>query len=60
MKKWTVEMCYAVGVSIEGVEAETQEEAIERAKEFMEEDPLEFVDVDELKFKSLNFVCEED
>ncbi len=60
MKKWTVEMCYGVGVSIEGVEAETQEEAIEEAKRLMEEDPEEFVDMRELEFESLNFVCEED
>lgn len=59
MKKWTVEMCYAVGVTVDDIEAETQEEAVNKAKELMEECPEEFVDVDELQFESVNFVGED-
>lgn len=59
MKKFTVEMCYGIGVSIEGIEAETQEEAIEKAKQLMEEDPGEYADLRELEFDSVNFVCED-
>lgn len=59
MKKWTVEMCYGVGVSIEGIEADTQEEAIEKAKALVEDDPGNYIDLAEAEFESLNYITEE-
>lgn len=59
MKKFTVEMSYIVGVSLEDIEAETREEAIKKAKEIVKEKPHWYMDVGEAEFEQANYVQEE-
>lgn len=58
MKKWTVEMCYGLNVSVEGVEAETREEAEEKAKRMVDANPSEYADVNDLEFEMTTYVSE--
>lgn len=37
MNKWSVELSYRIGFTVSDVEAETQEEAIEKAKHIVED-----------------------
>ena len=59
MKEYTVEMCYSVGVSIECIEANSEEEAIQKARKMMEENPGAHVNLNELSFDGLNYVGED-
>lgn len=58
MGKWTVEMSYRVGVSIENIEARTQQEAIKKAKEMVDDEPHWYME--NVEFEQVNFVEEED
>lgn len=59
MRKWTVEMSYWTNVTVEGISAKTEEEAIQKAKELMDKNPYEYADVDDLQFDEVNFVTED-
>ena len=55
MKKYTVEMCYGLNVSVE-VEAETREEAIKVAQQMVDEDKSGFADIYDLEFEDVTYV----
>jgi len=60
MKKWTVEMAVIAGVCIEGIEANSQKEAIEKAKNMFFWNPIDYIDNDAFGIEGINFVKEED
>lgn len=55
--KYTVEMCYGLNVSVE-VEADTQVEAVAKAKSMVEEDKDEYANVQDLEFESVTYVSD--
>ena len=55
MKKYTVEMCYGLNVSVE-VEAKTREEAIKVAQQMVDEDKSGFADIYDLEFEDVTYV----
>lgn len=57
--KYTVEMYYGLNVSVE-VEADTQEEAISKAQDMVEEDKSDYADVQDLEFEEVTFVSDDD
>ena len=60
MKKWSIDMCYGLNVSVEGVEAETYEEAITKAREMVEDDKEEYADMSDLEFEAVIYIKEEE
>lgn len=60
MKKWTIEMCYGLNVSVEGIEAETYEEAVAKAQEMVEKDKTEYADISDLEFEAVTYFEDEE
>lgn len=62
MKKWSVEMSYGVGFTVTGIEAETKNQAIETAKEIIEDDVSivcgSHIDCSDLEFEQTTFVTD--
>lgn len=56
MKKYYVEMCVAQNVTIEGIEAENSEKAIQKAKEMFNEWPGDYVDTREISIDQVTGV----
>lgn len=59
MGKWTIEMCYGLNVSVEGVEAETREEAEKIARQMVDENIEEYADMNGLEFEMTTYVSED-
>ncbi|HLO11089.1 MAG TPA: hypothetical protein VK190_02410 [Pseudoneobacillus sp.] len=61
--KYTVEMSYGIGFTVTDIEANSQDEAIEKAKEIVEEEITVVdgrnVDSSDLEFEDVNFVIGE-
>lgn len=55
MSKYNIDMLYSINVSVE-VEADSQEEAIEKAKSMVEEDKYSYIDLNEVSFDYVTFV----
>ncbi len=60
MSKWTIEMCYGLNICVEGVEANSLEEAIKKAREMVEDDKGEYVDLSELEYECTTYTSEFD
>lgn len=61
MNKWSVELSYGIGFTVSNIQAETREEAIEKAKDLVEKGTtiLPFdnsVDESGLEFDSVSYV----
>ncbi len=61
MNKWSVELSYGIGFTVSNIQAETQEEAIEKAKHLVENGTtiLSFdnsVDESGLEFDTVSYV----
>lgn len=61
MKKWDIEMTYGIGFSVCGVVAETQDEAIQKARHLVEQGTtvLPFdnsVDERDLEFEQVTYI----
>ena len=64
MKKWDVELSYGIGVTVSGIQAETKEQAIKKAKRQVEKDVsvLTFGSIDEggLEFNAVTYAKSKD
>lgn len=63
MKKWNIDMAYGLSISVSGIEAETRDEAIEKAKELVEKEVDintldEHVDAGSLEYDQCTFIKE--
>lgn len=59
MKEYSVEMCYGICVSMECIQANSEQEAVEIARKKFEEDPGAYASIVEVNFDSLNYVGED-
>ena len=53
-------MCYGLNVSVEGIEAETYEEAVAKAQEMVEEYKTEYADISDLEFEAVTYFKNEE
>lgn len=64
MKKWDVELSYGIGFTVSGIQAETKEQAIKKAKRQVEKDVsvLTFGSIDEggLEFNAVTYAKSKD
>ncbi len=51
-------MCYGLNICVEGVEANSLEEAIKKAREMVEDNRDEYVDLSELEYESTTYTSE--
>ena len=54
MAQWTVEMSYGMNIGV-SVEADTREEAIEKAKQNVENRPSLYADLSGLEFEQVTY-----